>query len=335
MTRKKKLFYVALIIFAVLFFLSLRPTPKNISFGVTFSSKFAKQMGLDWKETYLAVLNDMGAKNLRIPVYWDEVEKEEGKYFFEDTDWMINEAEKRGVKIILVLGRKLPRWPECFEPEWVQNQKSSLDFAQDKNIKNQKLLNYISEVIKKYKNSQAVWAWQVENEPFLPKFGECPKFDRKFLDEEIDLVKSLDTKPVIISDSGELSVWFEAARRADVLGTTMYRIVWDKRFGYIKYPIPAAYFRIKTNLVKLFTGIKKIIVVELQAEPWGPKMLYESSLEEQEKSMNFEQFRKNIEYARETKFSEYYLWGAEWWYWLKEKHNKPEIWDEAKKLFRN
>ena len=24
---------------------------------------------------------------------------------------------------------------------------------------------------------------------------------------------------------------------------------------------------------------------------------------------------------------------ATWWYWMKEKQNQPEIWDEAKKLF--
>lgn len=325
--KKKKIFYIALIIFFGLFLLSLRPTPKEISFGVNFSTKFAKQMGLDWKKVYLAILDDLGAKRLRVPVYWDETEKEEGQYFFEDIDWMINEAGRRGAKIILVLGRKLPRWPECYEPRWIQNQKS--------NIKNQKLLEYIEKVVNRYKNSDIIWAWQVENEPFLPKFGECPELDRDFLDKEINLVKSLDSRPIIITDSGELSVWFEAARRADIFGTTMYRIIWDRRFGYVKYPIPPSYFRIKTNLVRFFTGVKKIIVVELQAEPWGPKQIYESSLEEQAKSMNLEQFRKNIEYARKTKFSEYYLWGAEWWYWLRVKQDKQEIWDEAVKLFKH
>jgi len=27
-----------------------------------------------------------------------------------------------------------------------------------------------------------------------------------------------------------------------------------------------------------------------------------------------------------------YLWGSEWWYWLKEKQNDPKIWEEAKNL---
>lgn len=26
---------------------------------------------------------------------------------------------------------------------------------------------------------------------------------------------------------------------------------------------------------------------------------------------------------------------TEWWFWLKEKQGKPEIWNEAKKLFAN
>ena len=88
----------------------------------------------------------------------------------------------------------------------------------------------------------------------------------------------------------------------------------------------------KAQLIeKIFN--KKVIVVELQAEPWGPKLLYESPLEEQEKTMNLERFTANIEFAKKTGLDEFYLWGGEWWYWLKEKQNNPEIWNEAKKLF--
>ena len=49
--------------------------------------------------------------------------------------------------------------------------------------------------------------------------------------------------------------------------------------------------------------------------------------------MNLEQFRKNIEFAQRTGLDTFYLWGGEWWYWLKEKQNQPEIWEEAKTLF--
>jgi len=33
--------------------------------------------------------------------------------------------------------------------------------------------------------------------------------------------------------------------------------------------------------------------------------------------MNLEQFKKNIEFAQKTGFDTIYLWGAEWWHWLK------------------
>jgi len=95
---------------------------------------------------------------------------------------------------------------------------------------------------------------------------------------------------------------------------------------------PAIFYQRRAKLINRIFG-KEVICVELQAEPWGPKLLYDLPLEEQEKTMNLEQFRKNIEFAKKTGLKEFYLWGAEWWYWLKEKQNQPEIWQEARKLF--
>jgi hypothetical protein len=113
----------------------------------------------------------------------------------------------------------------------------------------------------------------------------------------------------------------------------MYRKVWFHQLqAYVFYPFPPTFYARKAWVIeKLFN--KKVINVELQAEPWGPQLLYDSPLPEQEKTMNLEQFRKNVEFAKETGFDKFYLWGAEWWYWMKEKQELPEIWDEARKLF--
>lgn len=73
--------------------------------------------------------------------------------------------------------------------------------------------------------------------------------------------------------------------------------------------------------------------MELQTEPWAPAPTCIASPEEQEKTMNPELFQENIGYARKTGLSTFYLWGGEWWYWMKEKHDKPEIWEQAKELF--
>lgn len=335
----KKIIFIFLIftlaVLILILSLSLRRPfgfSESIKWGAAFSKPFSIQMGLDWQETYLAILDDLKIKSLRLPIYWTDIEPESGKYNFRDYDWMIEEAEKRDVKLILVIGRKLPRWPECHEPEWAKNHKSGIP-AQGWSAsggKNQKLLEYIEKAVLRYKNLDNLYAWQVENEPFLP-FGECLKFDAEFLDKEIVLVRFLDSKhPIIITDSGELSIWFSAAKRADIFGATMYRIVWNKYTGYVKYPLPPKFFWLKANLVRLFEPKKPIIVSELQAEPWGPKQIYEMSLAEQSKSMNLKQFYDNIEYAKKVGFPEVYLWGAEWWYWLKVKHNQPQIWEAAK-----
>lgn len=325
---KKVLLIISILIsclFLLIITLSLWPpkgVSKTINWGVSFSKLFTAEMGLNWRETYLAILDELKPKSLRLPIYWQDIEPQINNYNFDDYDWITKEAQRRDIKLILVIGRKLPRWPECHEPEWAKSQESE--------IKNKELLESIEKIVLRYHDLNNLSAWQVENEPFLP-YGKCPDLDVEFLDKEIELVRSLDSKhPVIVTDSGELSIWLRAAKRADIFGTTMYRIVWSKYTGYIKYPLPPKFFWLKANLVHLFYPNKPIIVSELQAEPWGPKLIYELSLEEQVKSMNLKQFYDNIEYAKKVGFPEVYLWGAEWWYWMKEKHNQPEIWEAAR-----
>jgi len=325
--RKKILIIVvffAVIILAIYFIFI--PKREDVTYGVTFSKPFAEHLGLDWKEAYLAILDDAGARRVRLPSYWTEVEPQKDRYSFDDLDWQIEEAEKRGVKMIIVLGQKQPRWPECHIPKWAGEL--------DEEERQEELLEIIEKVVERYKDKKSITAWQVENEPFL-RFGECPKLDKDFLDREIDLVRSLDNRPIIVSDSGELGTWYNAANRADILGTTLYRIVWDKYLGYVHYPVASISYRIKAAIIMYLTGVEKVIIVELQAEPWGPKAIVDTPLDEQYRSMSLEQFRENVDYVKRIRFSEAYLWGAEWWYWLKTEKNDDRIWEEAKKVFEN
>lgn len=325
-SRKKIIvFLVAILIFITIIFVIYTPRNSRVNYGVTFSKPFAEHLGLDWKETYLAVLDDLDVKYLRLPIYWTEIESQNNNLTFENVDWQIQEAEKRDTKIIFVLGQKQPRWPECHIPDWAREM--------NKEDREKELTEIISYTVNKYKDEETISAWQIENEPFLP-YGNCPTLDKKFLDEEIAVVRNLDpSRPIIITDSGELSTWYSAASRADILGTTLYRIVWDERIGYVHYPISSLFYRFKAAMIHYLTNVQRIIIVELQAEPWGPDIILNTPLEEQYKSMNAEQFKKNIAYVNEVEFSEAYLWGCEWWYWLKTKQNDDSIWKEAKKVF--
>jgi len=306
---------------------------QNIEWGITFSAKFSRQLGLDWQENFEAILNELKPSKIRLIAYWDEVEKEEGDFDFSEMDWLIEKSKEKNIPVILTVGLKVPRWPECFEPEWVQSPISKL--------KTQNLLNYFEKVVERYKDEPNLYAWQVENEPFLP-FGECPTIKEEVLKQEIELVHSLDSKhPVIITDSGEFGLWYKAGRMGDIFGTTIYRNTYSRFFGpifgNIEYPISPAFFRIKEKITRFLINdySKRFIVVELQAEPWSHIEISKISYEEQMKLFSLDYFADTIKYAQGTGFDEYYLWGAEWWYYLKEKHNDNRYWNYGKILFGN
>lgn len=308
------------------FFIGTPPRAEEIKWGVNFSHKHASGLGLDWKETYLALLDDLKVRRIRLITHWDELELEEGRYDFRDLDWQIEEAEKRDAELVLVVGMKTPRWPECHIPAWANG------LSQEKQQK--KVLQLVEKTVLRYRDSPAIERWQAENEPFFP-FGDCPWADQSFIKKEIGLIKSLDHqgRPVLISDSGEGSFWWSAARLGDIVGITTYKKVWVRQMGfYLYYPLPEIYYYRKAWLVSKLFG-KKVIGVELQAEPWGPRLLYNSPLAEQEKTMNLEQFRRVINFARGMGLDEFYLWGSEWWFWLRERQDDSSIWNEAKELF--
>ncbi|HNU96811.1 MAG TPA: beta-galactosidase [Candidatus Portnoybacteria bacterium] len=331
---KKILLFVILIIVGLgLYLFTGRAKPaENIKWGVTFSKGYASDFESDWRKMFLAILDDLKVKNFRLIAYWNEIEKQKGEYDFSELDWQINEVSKGGGEIILAIGKRLPRWPECHIPEWAQNL--------SKEEQEESIVAYIKETVNRYKNNSNIKIWQIENEPFLRTFGICPKLDKEFLDKEITLVKYLDAssleagqaRPIMITESGEFSTWIGGARRADIVGTSIYRTIYGK-LGYVTYPIPSVFYRKKTNLIKSLFNVGRIIGIEIQAEPWGKNPVKQMDKKESDISMSFEKFNQVIKYAQNTGFNEMYLWGVEWWYWMKQKGD-DSYWNRAKELFK-
>lgn len=334
MLNKKKWIFIILILGLLsLLVLSIKVFdnyPKKITldhkdgeFGITFSKKFCDELGLNWKDTYQAALDDLKAKYIRLPAYWDEIEKNENQYSFEDLDYMVNEATARDAKLIITMGRRQPRWPECHSPAWVN--KKSLSEAQAH------ILKLIEETVVRYKDNSNILYWQVENEAFLSTFGVCPPLDQEFLEKEVALVRSLDSRKIIITGSGELSSWKEEGRLGDIFGTTMYRVVYNDWFGFIRYPFPSVFYRLKAK----WAGITddRAMIIELQTEPWVPegKMVYLSQ-DDIDKSMSTDQFKANLQYSMDVGFRQVYTWGVEWWYWQK-LYGNPEYWEIAKNIY--
>ena len=310
---------------AICFYLYKAPMAKQITWGTAFSQKHAQDMGLDWKANYLALLDELGVKNLKVAAHWDLIEPRNDVYDFSDLDWQLEQAGARDAKVMLAIGMKTPRWPECHLPGWAKEM--------DKARQQEEILKMLEAMVLRYKGNSAISSWQVENEPLF-RFGDCPWIDKDFLIRESALVRSLDAgkRPVVISDSGEGSWWFNAARIGDIAGATMYRRVYFHELKtYLTYPIPPAFYAIKAKIIDLVFK-KRVICAELQAEPWAANQIYDGAAGDA-KTMDIKQFRENIAFAKNTGLDTFYLWGAEWWYWMKEKHGQPRFWEEAKKIF--
>ena len=296
---------------------------KDNYWGITFSRKFCDEIGIDWKKAYLEILDDLKVKNIRIPIYWDEVEIKDDEFDYRDYDFMFDEGAKRGVKFTANIGWRLPRWPECHSPKWV----ASLEVSEIK----EKTIEMLKPEVNHFKRRPEIVYWQVENEPLLNSFGICPDGDEEFLKKEVAVVKDLDLRPVLITASGELSSWRKEWDIGDKFGTTMYRVVWNPLTGYFRYPLPASFYKFKAAFLKLKP--ENMVISELQAEPWVPRgTLANLPPSESNKSFDMEQFKANLQYAINADLNQAYLWGVEWWY-LRKMNGNSEYWDLAKSLF--
>ncbi len=329
------------IIIGVILILAIIPTiflffffPKvqtDIKYGTTFSNKYAEELGMDWRDTYIKMLDDLKVRNLRLTAYWDEVEPSRDKYDYSMIKWQVEEAQKRNAKVILAFGRKAPRWPECFEPQWWKD-------IPDRETRQLELYEYIEQTVTELKQYDNIEIWQVENEPYFP-FGECQKDIQKAeVDHEVQIVRNLDSRPILIQDSGEGGLWYPSYHTGDYLSISMYRRIWydfwgifGGKFIYFQYPLPFWSYKIKAATLGI--PYEKVFVTELQAEPWGPGINSVLSEEEKNKTMSKSDFYATLSYAQSAGFKRLYLWGAEWWLWEKEHNNNPYFWDTARALY--
>lgn len=311
-------------VFSLLFLNARKNAP---IYGATFSIIYANELNIDWKKAYIATLDDLQIQALRIPVYWSKIESDKDAYYFDDLDWIMNEAAGRNVPVTLVIGQKVPRWPECFIPDWAE-------YSSNEERSNQ-LLQFMKITVERYKNHPALHRWQVENEAYFP-FGECPSPDYKLVNEEIDLVRKHDPEHDIqITTSGEQAFWAIRAIKADLLGVSLYRVVQDKFFGVFIFPYKPEYYALQRLLASPFTN--KVIISELQVEPWGindTRIGENQSVEAAYKLFTEEDVEFHMDYARQTGIDEVYLWGIEWWYYLKQ-NDEPRLWNAGKNIIEN
>lgn len=303
---------------------------KPFIMGATFIPSYAESLSLDAKETLDALTQSAGIRNFRLVSYWKELEPTPGQYNFERLDWQFKKVEEVGGTVTLSVGLRQPRWPECHAPDW------AMQF--DASERQARLQTFIKAVMAHYKDSPALVSYQLENEFLLESFGHCPKINPKDVVAEMADIKSVDdSRPVIISRSNNFPAVPIRQPVPDQYGISVYRRVWDGNLTkrYFDYPMPPLYYAFLAGMQKIVHG-KPSILHELQAEAWPPngQPIPQTSLEEQNKSINAERLQKTIKFGKDTGLRDIYLWGAEYWYYRMIRLNDPSLWNVASEAFR-
>ncbi|HXE10129.1 MAG TPA: beta-galactosidase [Verrucomicrobiae bacterium] len=298
--------------------------------GVSFIPDYAESLGVDPQQT-MDALTGIGVKQFRLVSYWSDMERTPGHYDFSQLDWQFKKAKAANAKVLLTVGLRQPRWPECHMPDWAAKEPMSQWQPQ--------LEQFMQAVIQRYQHSPSLQAYQLENEYFLKGFGTCTDFSRSRLVSEYNLVKKLDPHRTIIVGRSNNALGFPVGQpQPDEFSISVYKRVWDGNFShrYLEYPQPAWFYAYIAGAQKIFTG-RDMIIGELQAEAWPPrgKTIQQTSLAEQNKSFNADRFKARVQYGKATGMPQIYLWGAEYWYYRSTVLHDPSVWNVAKQEFKN
>lgn len=301
---------------------------KPLEYGVSFIPYYAESLGLNAQDTMDGLI-DINVRHFRLVSYWNAGEPEPGKYDFSQLDWQFKKAEDSNSKVMLALGLRQPRWPECHMPAWAATLPPEQWQPQ--------LNDYIKAVVDRYKDSPALDKYQLENEYFLKGFGECTDFSRDRLVREYNVVKQADPNHTVVVGRSNNALGIPLGQpQPDEFSISVYKRVWDAGVShrYLEYPWPAWFYGFLAGLQQIVNH-KNMLIGELQMEAWPPngKQIPLISLDEQNKSINAKRFEERFEYGKATGMREIYMWGGEYWYYRQVKLNDPSFMNIAQKEF--
>lgn len=302
------------------------PSPEILSVntltGFSFSPSYAEDLGLDPRKAYLEILNSFNFKSVRVPVYWNRVYRD-GVYDFSEVDFLVGEAKRRGLEVVLSFGYRNFRWPECYAPAKV--------LVEDDSAFEEELFTFNQAVLGHFAPTDLIDVWQVENEPLL--HFRCGRTGFENPLKAIEQIRYSDVfeRPIMLTFGGlELTILpftWELIESADIIGVSFYPRRLDPLFH--RYYMETYSFGLlsprKIWREREFVEGKgrRFWVVESQVEPWG----------DDPRTMSPEILKSNLELLFSFGGAErIYLWGVEWW--LKEKaEGRPEVFEAAKELF--
>jgi hypothetical protein len=321
------------------------PLRRSAILGTTFSQLQCRYLDLDYRQTFRQICQ-LGFDRIRLCCYWNEIEPRERHFDFKALDWLLEEAERHQIGVILAVGMKVPRWPEFHFPEWLSERyetgagRTSLD--QRSPAVADHTLRFVDAVVKHTRHAAAIQYWQIENEPFTHLEITGGRFlSPNFVKQETELVRRLALPQQKILLTGSITLPFadfqqdelalqECIAAADAVGINVYSKVPMGQTRYYIEPQPAFWQTLQVWQTRLQQSQKEAWIAEAQAEPWEPNqlvatngILHPSSSPQQALALVHQLVNLN--------YGAILLWGCEYWYWHRQQ-GRLFWWEAMQKL---
>lgn len=348
LNRAKVIYFATLVVLFALVQLQWTTTApeQEIVLGANFSCNRVVWLGQDCRTVLDAALDDLGLRDFRLSVNWNEVERAPGVFTWEEFDWQLDAIYARGGRAVVSIGMKAQRFPEFYLPDWV-----TAGITIPPNVHPEDyapvaaaLFPFLEAAARHIGAHPAVEAIQVENEPFVyfPSHANGWHIRPDFLEREIATVRAADPgrHPILVTYASHLrsdDTWQWILDNADLLGQSVYtkrqRSPWDWLY-FFPYQIGPWTPDLPQQARAAGQRGKQLWLTELQAEPYEQHRTVDPRERPgyRLRSISPRLLRENVQLARRSGATRAYLWGIEWWYYVREQRGEPELWETGRAL---
>lgn len=324
--------------------------------GLSFRTPQVAELGLDGRAA-LQTLLGYRLQLIRLGAYWNRIEPEPGAFDTTELDWQVEAAERAGVPIILCVGPlKTFGYPEFFVPAHHLRQplrEHTLIHPSAYPALFAAAAAFLARVVERYRDRQAIVAWQLEHEAVDPLGVEHSwRLAVDFVAGELDALRKADpTRPVLLngylptSTLVRVSQWLQtrdqgdslvvAQRLADIVGIDYYpRHALTALGGSTLYldGSQSRWLRRRTDGLLAWAQAhgRRLMVSEGQAEPWETVTAPPNPQRQAMYSCPPEQVIANYNACmgwgqvgqQVSSLYAYLFWGAEYWL-LRERSGDP------------
>lgn len=258
--------------------------------GVNILPEAAVYYGLDQNEVLDTQLG-LPFGRARIPIRFSQVSPSKGVFDFRETDNLVDKIIMSGKQIDLQIGIKTIGYPEVHVPSWLYNEfpylrESGVQLDSHPQVRDY-TLEYLKAVWEHYSKRDEIVTVQVENEPYS-KLLDVARFrylSYEFNQEEIDLIKTLDSKKRQILQNfpwDNPSVWPSILTNPnlDIIGINVYNNIYNDLLNSLLWSFISYAFSQAEDYQK---GVH---ITEYQTAPWldhnkNPKYPFDSEKREE------------------------------------------------------